>query len=220
METKPIAVDKLVEDLDFYPRNEVSSTTVTGIADALAAGVMLPPIVIDAKSKRIIDGWHRARAYRRLKREVIEAEWREYRTEREMFLDAVRLNASHGRRLDPYDLRRCVARLRELGVEPDAIAEVIHVLPARLEDIGKQSALGPQGTVVPLKSGLMHLRERKLSRKQVEGIERASGMAALYHVNQLINLLENNLLPEHNAGLVDGLDKLMALWRQVRRQVV
>src|SRR5271155_2464210 len=63
---KTIALSELVLDFDIYPRVDVDTTNVSRIQDAITAKVAMPPLVIDKTSKRIIDGFHRYKAYRHI----------------------------------------------------------------------------------------------------------------------------------------------------------
>lgn len=212
MSLKRVAIERLIEDMDFYPRNEVSSTVISGLMNAIRAGHALPPIVVDAKSMRIVDGWHRYRAYKHLKHDEVMCDLVNYASEAEMFRAAVELNASHGRRLDTYDLRRSVMRMKELGIELVAMAQAIHAPPARIEELLRGTASGGR---VPLKAGLHHLDGMNLSREQEIAVGKASGMQALYHCNQLILLLENDLAPKSDS-FAAGMDRLVGLWSEVQ----
>jgi len=213
---KTMPLEKLVEDMDFYPRNDVSATCVASLVDAINVGVTLPAIVVDQKSLRIVDGVHRYRAYKRLKRKTIECDLRAFASDAAIYEAATALNISHGRRLDPYDLRRVVARMAELGIEREKIAQIIHVPATRLDELSRGSALSASGPV-PLKYGLLHMANRKITERQRKAIERASGMNAVYHANQLINLLENGLLPA-SEKIVEAMDTLVKLWRECRKK--
>src|SRR5688572_5167258 len=96
-----IKISDLVLDFNLYPRNDVSSVNVTSLIDAIEMGDPIPPPVVDKSSKRVIDGFHRVNAYKRLAHQEIEVTFREYKNEKDMFADAVRLNRAHGRAFDP-----------------------------------------------------------------------------------------------------------------------
>ena len=88
----------LIEDFDLYPRTTVDSLHVARIADSLAAGETVPAIIVDPKG-RVIDGLHRRRAALRVWGDdaMIECEVRTYANDKDAYLDAVRLNARHGK---------------------------------------------------------------------------------------------------------------------------
>ena len=125
----------LIEDFDLYPRADVDSTHVSHIVDALEAGVELPAIIACRKSKRIVDGFHRRRAYMtsRGKDCDVPVEWRDYKTDANLFEEAMRLNSNHGRNITTSDRMKCVLTSRKLGLGNDAIANALNVSVERLE---------------------------------------------------------------------------------------
>ena len=56
---REIAIAEVVLDFDLYPRSQIDSQHVSSMCEAERAGAEFPPIVIDKKSKRVIDGFHR-----------------------------------------------------------------------------------------------------------------------------------------------------------------
>ena len=102
---KKMKAAQLVLDFGLYPRNNVDEHNVKNLVDALAAGTELPPVIIDRKSKRVVDGFHRVRAHLRLFGDNAEIDviTKNYKNDAELFLDAMRYNASHGAKLDTCD---------------------------------------------------------------------------------------------------------------------
>src|SRR3990172_8850015 len=58
-----VACSDLVLDFTIYPRSSVDATTVSQYVLALQAGEQFPPIIVDRKTKRVVDGFHRVKAY-------------------------------------------------------------------------------------------------------------------------------------------------------------
>ena len=109
---RKIAIAELVLDFSIYPRMDVDGQHVHYLCEAYRAGVELPPLVIDKKSKRVIDGFHRVRMYQREEDEAFKAPVVEktYPSESAILLDAIRYNASHGRTLTQHDRAHCILR--------------------------------------------------------------------------------------------------------------
>lgn len=210
---KSVPVASLVEDVDFYPRSTVSDTRIAAMVDHLETGGELPPVVVDTKM-RIVDGLHRVRAHKRLKRETITADVRKYQSDAALFAEAVRLNTGHGLPLNPYDVKRSVSRLRELGVELDAISDIVRMPVPRLEEMFKGFAQGSAGPV-PLKAGLGHLAGQRVTARQRKAITRVSGMNAVWHVNQLIEIIDGGIAPP-GERFAEAMDRLIALWESSR----
>lgn len=121
---KRIAISKLVLDMSVYPRMGVDEDHVFGLVEAYRCGVELPPPVVCGSSFRIVDGVHRIRALSNVGGCATEIEVLErfYRSDEELFLDAVRLNAKHGRALTTDDRRRVCGLADRLRVDLDKLA--------------------------------------------------------------------------------------------------
>ena len=216
MKTHRIKLAELVFDFTLYPRNEVSRQHVTILVDAIAAGATLPPMIVDGKSRRIVDGFHRAKAYEDLGIEEVEVFLNDYATEAELFAEAVRRNAGHGRAFDNFDRRRAVLRLAEFGFTPDQIAEIAKVPLPRIDETQHITAVMPGGKVEIVKGGLRReLVGHKLTRAQEQLNSSWSGMQPSYHVRQLLRLLQAKVIPEsENFSLL--MDELVSAWRALR----
>jgi ParB-like chromosome segregation protein Spo0J len=217
MKTQRFNLAELVFDFTLYPRNELSSQHISILVDAVRAGATLPPLIVDRKSKRIVDGFHRAKAYEDLGTEEVEVILNDYATDAELFADAVRLNAGHGRAFDNFDRRRAVLRLAEFGFTPEQISKIARVPLPRIEEIQHITAVIPGGRVEIVKGGLrQELVGHKLTKAQEELNNRWSGMQPAYHVRQLLRLLQAKVIPEsENFALL--MDELVSAWAAVRR---
>ena len=93
-------------------RVEMKPDVVREYADDMAAGAILPPVVVyhDGTDYWLADGFHRVEAARKLERETIDAEVLEG-DERQAILHGCGSNASHGLRRTQADKRRAVERL-------------------------------------------------------------------------------------------------------------
>lgn len=67
--TESIPRDSIVWDPSIYPRAKWSTATVDRYVDALEAGDQFPPMVVEAGTRRLLDGKHRQLAY--LKAELL-----------------------------------------------------------------------------------------------------------------------------------------------------
>lgn len=148
MPVRKVKLAELVEDWDIYPRHNYDSGYVRQLADALAAGETLPPPVVARKGMRIVDGWHRVRAYRRHlgAGAEIDADVRSYSSEADIVRDAVRLNSKHGRKLDEQDKARSALLLERHGV---VIEEIKVILSMPVEKIRTITASPGRIVVVP-----------------------------------------------------------------------
>lgn len=123
-----VQLGSLIIDMGVYPRTEVDADHVFNLAEAFRAGAKFPPVVVCSKSLRVVDGAHRVAALQRSlgssgEIEVIE---KRYANDRDFFLDAIKLNSSHGKNLTREDRQR----VSELG---QALTIDVQVLGSALQ---------------------------------------------------------------------------------------
>jgi hypothetical protein len=209
---------ELLEDMTIYPRRGIDATNVKRLVLALEAGVTLPPVVADAQSHRIVDGWHRVRAFTQVRgaTAVIPVELRTYTSEADLFLDAVRLNATHGRRLDKVDTVRIVSMADRIGISSSTIAAVLHMPEETVSVLRLRVALAPHetdGTIpgttkIVLKAATAHLAGQTLTEGQAAAAQTAPGTSYLLLAIQLRRALEEDLIDRENDRLLRELAAL------------
>ncbi len=206
-------LSELVLDFDLYPRCDVDSVHVGYLCEALQAGTTLPPIIVDADSKRVIDGFHRYRAYLRLYGEDHDVEVLEekHKTEADLFLAAVRANSAHGRRMSRYDQAHVVVKAANLHIDSEYLAGALHVPVDTVEKLRVDKTAWSGRLHVPVKCTIAHKAGQQLSKRQVEANRRLGGMRQLFYVNQLILLVESDLLDTENEQLMERLEQLARL---------
>lgn len=212
-------VSELVMDFELYPRTQIDGTHASHIAEAIRAGSTLPPLVADAKSKRLTDGFHRLRAYRTVNGDDAEVlvELVEYADEREMFLDSVRRNAAHGRALTPFDRNHVVVHAERLSIDLNAVADVLQVRVEKLSSmkVDSRARLTGDSNDIPLKHTIRHMAGKRLTTKQAAANKRLGGMNQMFYVNQVITLIESDLLDTDNVELMKRVETLAELLQQL-----
>lgn len=192
---------ELVVDWALWPRyeaNDLDSTNVSRMKEALRAGIELPPIVVDKKSYRIIDGLHRQKAHIAVSGEdtTVSVELREYRNDGEMFLDAARLNTRQGLPLSPKDKVHVILVGRRMKLPLAKIAEAIGMRKEIADDlIAKRTATTSKGEVIPLAAGAIKLAGKRLTRKQEKFARTSNGMQPIVNARLLLNALRADSTP-------------------------
>lgn len=214
-------VSELVFDFGFYPRMQVDAQHTAYIADAMAAGYEFPPIIVDKASRRIVDGFHRARGAQKLhgKDATITGIEKHYKDDREMFLDAMRYNSSHGRTLTVYDRAHCALLGADLEIDDEALAGALHVSTQSIGELRTNRFAKSDSKLIPIKRTIAHFAGRRLTKGQVEANRKLSGMEQTFYANQLILLIENDLLETANENLMERLAVLAMLLRKVAKKV-
>ena len=222
-----IPLCELVEDMEVYPRHEVDPAHVASLVRALESGATLPPIVAEKKSKIIVDGWHRARAYRKVlgPQGIVDVELHTYRDQASLLLDAVTRNATHGRKLDAIDQTRVVVMLTRAQVDIAKIAVALHVpemhvrkLSVRVATTSVETAENITGTRrIALKRPVAHLAGTKLTEEQAKVHGLLPGTSFLLIARQLCEALQQNMVNLEDARLMEqmrllkvALDRVLA----------
>lgn len=193
-----IALSEMIEDLAIYPRGTVNAVRVDDMAYALDAGNKLPPPVIDRTTRKIVDGFHRRRAWlKRLGADgKIEVDVQEYEDDAAMLLASTRINAPQGQPLGRYDQRVVHVKAKALGISDEEVAAALNVTPTRLSVIISMEAKAEDGGEdIPLKQGFGHLGSSYVTNEQIAEMRKARGAPARSKVGELTRLLRANLLP-------------------------
>jgi len=209
---------ELVEDMDLYARHAVDTSHVQSLVFALESGATLPPLVADKKSKRITDGWHRGRAYKRFHGNgaVVDVELVPYKSDSEMVLDAVARNASHGRKLDSIDRTRSVVMLRNVGCNDSQISVALAIPEKRVEKLVVKLATAPRsakGTIpgtnsITLKRSVLHMAGGKMTKSQANAHGTMPGTSFLLVAKQLHLALVEGMVNLDDEKLVEQLGLL------------
>lgn len=209
-----IALAELVEDFSIYPREMVDDVHVGDLANALRAGAKLPPPVVDRQSKRIVDGMHRIRAFRRVlgPEGTIRVELWEYDSELELFLDAARRNGGHGRKLSRSDQVRVLIIARRLGLEDESqVAVALSVPDERLSLLKTRILVGPGGDEFPSKHGVEIEAGTQVKSETREAIRHRRGINALRAIRELQDLVRLELVPLDEEKIRRALLDLVAM---------
>lgn len=210
-----LAIEDIVIDESLYPRNGVSEFNIQRLALAGEAGAKFPPIVVEIKTHRLVDGRHRLEVYKRKNVTRVDVIEKKYANDADLFADSVRLNIGHGAPLDQYTIRNAVLRLEAFGYKREQIAEVVRMPIERIERIERGFANTPAGEPIALKGGLSHLRGTTLNADQQQINRRYSGGKAVFHLRQLCELIENDMWPR-TPSFASEMERLVVLWADTK----
>jgi len=221
MKTKMIRAVECILDWSLWPRFESKGLDPTNIArmcDALRAGFKLPPVIVDKDSKRIIDGFHRIRAFLKVFGDdvEIEAELREYDSEKDMFLDAVRLNAHQGMPLTPKDKAHAFLKARRWKVPIPEIAKILEMPEEKLRQfIEKRTVTTPEGERIAISRQYEGLAGQKLSEEQIRLVRTGGGLLSVQYARMLINALRANAVEFEDEKIISVFTELRDLLNKV-----
>lgn len=197
-ETRMVKAAALVEDFNLYPRTKVDATHVRNLVRSMKAGCEMPPVLIDKKTKIIVDGIHRTRAALQLGGDLaeIQATIRSYKNRAAMLLDAIDINAAHGHRLHERDLRRSLKLCDDLGIEREVARVHLHVTDEDVEKLAISVIINDEtDEVVPNKRGGEWLAGQRLTSAQIEdGLEPVRSLEVGRLCRELSRLLRHDLV--------------------------
>jgi len=190
-----LKISELKFDNEIYPRNEVNWLTAYSYSQAMRAGESFPPIRVGLfkGQKYVVDGWHRVEAKRLLKEEYIEAIVKRYLDFKDMFVDAIKFNISHGRPLSVQEKVRLIHKLEEFKFEPVEISKIVKIPLDQIERFKMRVVYGPNGKPVYLKSIVAKSKVPEEVKAQVDQ-DKLSVRDAYALLSQLADLLESGAL--------------------------
>jgi hypothetical protein len=207
----------LVLDFNLYPRHHVDEQCIADYVNVLKAGGSFPPVLVDKKTRRVVDGFKRTRAHLHFGGGdvEIEATFKTYASEDELLYDAIELNSTHGERLAHYDIQRCIILGRELRMSDATIAKALHLPLARFEKFAGYIHTGADGQLMASKQSSRNLPTgegaKPLTQKQTEAVPKQGGNPQLHYVNQVILFIEARTLDKKNERLMERLEYLAGL---------
>lgn len=119
---RKVDIDDLKRDFQFYPRESVDYSTVSRFVDAMRAGCKFPPMKVDSRTGRIIDGFHRYAAYQQLGIREVDVIGVDAHGDAEFFLLCVEANKAHGLGYSQADQYKIVKLAARLGLEREKIS--------------------------------------------------------------------------------------------------
>lgn len=151
---KLLKIVDLVCEEKLYPRIKLGWLTAYQYSQAMKSGSEFPAIVVGSFEGKmyVVDGWHRIEAKKLLKEEYIQATVKTYESFKDMFIDAVKFNATHGRPLSVQEKVRIVELLKQYGIEKEQITEIVKIPFDKIERFSERAIVKPNGTVEYLKS--------------------------------------------------------------------
>ena len=216
MKTVKIALAKVVVDETLYPRHKISEGNVNQLVEALKAGATFPRIILDEKTLKVIDGWHRTEAYRKQYGEGVEvdAELHQYESKQEMLIDAVQRNATQGYKLTTWDRVRSIIMLQELNAPEEEIRKALGITEERMESLmNRRVAANGHGGKIALKGSMESFSGKKLDKKQRKYND-GPGIGVSIHVllSQIIRALEAKAIDKEDPKIKDRFARIIELW--------
>jgi len=227
---KIVKVLELVLDWKLWPRHEASkldSTNLAKLRQILQDGKAFnSPIVVDATSLRVIDGFHRTRALLDVLGDDAETEvvLREYKDEVTMRMEAARFANNGSLQLTPKDRVHFALGMRRDHVPWPLIADALDMDVERIRKLTDGRSITTQdGTRIAVSAGAAtlaeHLKGKKADTAQEHWGRTGNGNLPLMHARMLLNALRAYGAMEYDAQTMEVLTDLVAAIKEVLAKV-
>ena len=224
MTSKTIKAIECIFDWNLWPRHEagdLDSTNLKKMKCALLAGVKLPPIILNKKDNRIVDGFHRVQAVLSLYGDGadIKVEFVNFKNDAEMFLESARLNNQHGLPLSPRDRVYVIVKARRFKIPMPVIAEMLGLnKDEAMAFLEKRTAKSKSGETIILSGGAMNLAGKVLTKKQEYYVKHTPGNTAQSYATILLNSLDGDMII-YTEKIIETLKKLQKKIEKVLLEV-
>jgi len=208
-------ISSLNRNYNIYPREGLDGFNVIRIRNAIEAGVELPPVIADKKTKMVIDGFHRIEAVKLISGEDgdISVDYREYKSLAEMFLDAVRMNAAQGKTLLPNDIERILQVAKDLEVRPMYLAGALSMTAVRIKGFEPSRI---DASISVQDPGIQRARSVVAELvKEPEEKKTDNSTGQIFCVKQVIKMIESDQVDLENEKLMDRLAELYRLLGEI-----
>lgn len=214
---KKLKLSRLVLDYNLYPREHLDPYHINKMVEVLKVGKSMPPIIVDKTTFKVVDGFHRVEAYRRLYGDdyQIESNVKEYDGEAEMFKDAIQFNASHGRSLSRMDEAYCLAKAKTFKLEQAVVASLLNITVEKAEELIATRLATSQDRDIVLKGSTAWMAGRRLTEAQTNYNRKAGGLDQTFYINQVIAMIESDSVNWNNEKISNGLKRLCELLETV-----
>lgn len=220
METTKVKAIDLIFDWNLWPRQsaqKLDGTNLSKMKEALSSGFTLPPIIVNQKDLRIVDGFHRTKAVLDLYGDSaeIEACLRKYPNDGAMFLDAGITNHHHGLPMSPKDRAHFISRCRrEYKIPWPAVAQALSMDVDKVKAfLEKRTAKTQSGETIPLPASAskQYGGRKDLNAEEERYVRTETGYGGpSMHVSILINAIKAKSI-ELNAKNIERLRYLSQL---------
>jgi hypothetical protein len=213
MDTMKLSEIKI--DTAIMPRTGINWAHVSDLKNAALSGAALPPLVVDRKSHRLVDGLHRWNMLTQLHGAdyVADVELRDYANDDELFLAAVEANAAHGLSYSVYDRRRILVEAEKRGIKRELVSSVLKMPVEKAErklTSGSAFVKTPAGKErVALRTSMKCLAGSTLTKKQEEANKR-TGLQVQYHTQAIITLIDAGVMRWGSKAMQDSITDLYA----------
>lgn len=203
---------EVIYDTSYMVRN-INSHVINRYASNMLAGAVFPPLILDAKTNKLVCGFHRYEAYTKnydmdYKVPVI---LRNFSNEKEILAEALSDNSRHGLPLTKKEIRQAIYKGKKYKLSMQEIANILNLKVENIEKWGKETVvvIKPTGEKEekPAKGKANTYSSEMTEETYNEVMDKGSGWNLSFHVNQIITNLKNEayVLDDKNIEILENL---------------
>jgi hypothetical protein len=218
MAKRKVKVGELIVDPKLTELRPINLVFVSRYRQAYRTGAVLPPLIVEEGTNRVVSGNHRLQAllaeYGPDKEVAVSC--KKFSGELEVLKEFARENAAHGNPMDGITRKRIAAALLDMGAPVEEVSNLFNVPVRSLEKWGEHfvGVVGEDGTqrLVPVKRGLNLAPGITLTERLYEEHKRKDrGVTAFELVDQLLRWLKN--------GWMEPTDDVVASLTELRSEI-
>jgi len=136
MKTRILEIGQVKIDKELYPRIFVDFTTVARYLNAMRSGENFPPIRVAELDGQylLVDGAHRLNAHKAMKETHVQVEVLTGLDRKQIYLEAIKANVSHGRPLSTQEVTKICITLKNWEMSEQQIQSIVRIPADHLGD--------------------------------------------------------------------------------------
>ena len=208
-----IPISKVKIEEKTYPRTHVDWITCARYYNALRSGAKFPPIIVAEFEDKyfLIDGAHRLKAFKDNKEIHIQAEVLKGLNKKQIYLEAVKSNITHGKQFSTQEVTNICITLEKWNLSQEQISEIVRIPSDRiLPFIAKRmTRITETQEEIALKSPLKNLSEFDFQYEPNQN--KIIGNSQIQIFDNIIQLLRNKWIDEKNKIVIKKLKEIHKL---------
>lgn len=210
---KQVKLKDIVFKENLYPRTHTDRAIVGRYINAMMTGAAFPPITLAHYRGKLvlIDGKHREEAYKALRKGTVTAEVLSgFENEKQIYLEAVKRNISHGRQFSTQEVLKIAMTLKQWKMNKETIAKIIHWKAEKFEHYLAERIVKPYGKEeIILKAPLKHMSNEDIPENfnQQNIIGKSQGDC----ISQTISMIRQGMFDMSDRKIVARLKSLYRL---------
>ncbi len=191
-----------------YPRIDYGWQTAYDYAESMKTGAKFPPITVNKYAGKyyLIDGKHRLGAYELYDEEYVEAEILRDLSEKEIYIESVKRNISHGQPFVEEDIDKIKIALEDFKLSYEEISEIIRVPTEEMKPV---IATKIDSLILKPKEEISSRNRISSKRREIEIRNKQIRLENLYSVEHFVsNLYKYSLNIENFVKHLESYEKL------------